>query len=78
MTTTKLCEAERLAQVRAACVSGAARRIRLAARLSQADAAGAIGADPSALSRWERGERSPRGQAALRYGELLDRLGRTA
>lgn len=75
--TTSLREVERLAYVRAACASGEARRIRLAARLSLADVAGAISADLSAISRWERGERVPRGAAALRYGQLLDRLGRS-
>lgn len=75
--TTTLREVERLAKVRAACASGEARRIRQAARLSLADVAGAIGVDLTAISRWERGERSPRGAAALRYGELLDRLERS-
>jgi DNA-binding transcriptional regulator YiaG len=65
---------KRLAEARALVASGEARRIREAARLSLVNVAGAVGADPSAIGRWERGERTPRGPAALKYAQLLTRL----
>jgi len=60
------------------CSSGRARLIRLNAALSLAEIAAAIGGDPpvspSTIFRWERGDRSPHGEAATRYCELLDDL----
>jgi transcriptional regulator with XRE-family HTH domain len=63
-----------LARLRALCSAGLARQIRLAGRLSQADVAEDVGVDPSVISRWETGDRKPRGDAALRYLMLLDLL----
>lgn len=71
MATTS---AERLSRLRGITSSGEARQIRERARLSQADVARSVGADQSTVARWERGERAPRGAAALKYALLLDRL----
>jgi DNA-binding transcriptional regulator YiaG len=65
---------QELAEAREFIASGEARRIREAARLSLADVAGAVGADYSGVGRWERGERVPRGPAAIKYARLLTRL----
>lgn len=64
----------RLADTRAAAAAGAARSLRLAAGLSLGEVARELGVSVSCVFRWETGERRPRGDAALRYGELLERL----
>lgn len=64
----------RLVWVRAAVSSGEARRLREAAQLSIGEVASACGVDQSTVWRWERGARSPRGDKALRYGELIESL----
>lgn len=48
--------------------------IRAQAGLSLADIATPVGVSPTTILRWERGERSPHGEAALRYADLLDQL----
>jgi DNA-binding transcriptional regulator YiaG len=63
-----------LAKVRALTESGEARNIRQNARLSLPDIASAVGSHPSTVYRWENGERRPHGDAAIRYGNLLDEL----
>ena len=63
-----------LAEVRALAASGAARSIRLGARLSLSEVADQLGVSTSTVFRWERGQRNPRGEAALRYGALLAEL----
>lgn len=63
-----------LARLRGLCETGMARHIRLAAGLSQAEVANEIDADVSVISRWETGERRPRGTAASRYLRVLDSL----
>jgi DNA-binding transcriptional regulator YiaG len=65
-----------LARVRAMAQSGRAREIRLAAKLSLYDVAGAIGSNASSVQRWETGQRRPYGAAALRWTGLLDALAR--
>lgn len=50
---------------------GTARAIRERAELSIEAIAGAVGSSKAALSRWERGERTPRGQQAVRWASLL-------
>ncbi|MDQ3640970.1 MAG: helix-turn-helix domain-containing protein [Actinomycetota bacterium] len=71
----RLDEATKLSRARSLASSGAARTIRLANHLSLAEMARAAGiGSPVTVMRWERGERSPRGEAAIRYCELLDRL----
>jgi DNA-binding transcriptional regulator YiaG len=63
-----------LARVRALCASGAARSIRVAARMSLREVGRSLGVSPSTVLRWEERDRQPRGDAGLRYGALLDRL----
>lgn len=64
----------RLAQVRQATASGAARELRISARLSRSEAAEFCGVDQSTIWRWENAQRTPRGAAALRYARLLETL----
>lgn len=64
----------KLSDVRALTASGAARTIRTGARLSLSEVGAACGVGASAVHRWETGRRSPRGEAALRYGALLRAL----
>jgi transcriptional regulator with XRE-family HTH domain len=64
----------KLVTVRAAAQSGRTRQIRLAAGLSLRELADAVGVGASTLYRWETGDRRPRGDAALRYAELLNEL----
>jgi DNA-binding transcriptional regulator YiaG len=65
-------------RARRALKSGRAIEIRLAAGLSQSEIATALGVSQAAVCRWEAGERRPRGDAARRYGQLLDVLERAA
>ncbi|MFI6469007.1 helix-turn-helix domain-containing protein [Streptomyces sp. NPDC050516] len=64
----------RLVRVRTEASSGAARLARIKARLSLSEIAELCGVDPSTIWRWERGKRVPRGEPALRYGQVLDDL----
>jgi transcriptional regulator with XRE-family HTH domain len=64
-------ELELLARVRELAVSGEAKRLRITARLSQPEIAAACGTTPSAISRWESGRRTPRGEAARRYAAII-------
>ena len=54
---------------------GAARTIREAAGLSQAEIAAALKVTQTAVSRWERGERVPRGNPPRPTPDSLERLG---
>lgn len=71
MTDTEL-----LAWIRGACVSGRAQSIREAASISRSELARDVGVTEPTVSRWENGARSPKGDAALRYAEVLRRLDR--
>jgi transcriptional regulator with XRE-family HTH domain len=51
--------------------SGAARHLREAAGVHAAEIARQLNVSPAAISRWERGERSPRPQHAEAWGRLL-------
>ena len=65
----------RLANLRSATRSGAARSLRMAAGLSLREVAGSIGVGVPTLWRWETNDRVPRNSAAaLRYADLLDAL----
>lgn len=66
-----------LTRVRGLCRSGAARAIRQSAGLSLSEVAEAVGVQPTTIQRWEVGQRSPRGEAAIRYLEQLDILAGT-
>lgn len=63
-----------LARVRGLARSGAARSIRVAAGLSYGEMAQVLHVSRTTILRWERCERVPRGEKALAYLELLDRL----
>lgn len=68
----------RLADVRAALASGEAQRLREAAQLSIGEVARACGVDQSTVWRWEQGKRIPRGQTAIRYGNVINSLRKQA
>jgi len=63
-----------LSRVRSLAASGVARAVRERAGLSLSEMAGTIGVGISTLSRWERAERAPRGEAALAYARVLEEL----
>lgn len=65
-----------LTAVRALARSGRARELRLAAGLSLAELAAAIGVAAPTIHRWEIAARRPHGNAAIRYGAVLDALER--
>ncbi len=71
-------ELARIATARELARTGAARRIRLTAGLSLSEFSEAIGAAPSAISRWESGQRTPRPRVALRYAAVLETLQQVA
>lgn len=54
--------------------AGAARDLRRAAGLTQADVGAELGVHSSTVGRWETGSRSPRGDAVFRYAEFLAEL----
>lgn len=68
--------ASELAEIRRLINSGRARTIRMSAKVSLAEVAEDIedGVSPTTVLRWERGQRSPHGPAALAYLEVLRRL----
>lgn len=66
----------RIARAKRFAASGEGRRIRKEAGLSQPQLADPIGVDPATLCRWESGKRSPRGEAALLWLDLLEELDR--
>ena len=57
--------------VRRLTITGGARALRQAARVSASEVARQIGASPSTVCRWERGERRPTGDVGARYVRLL-------
>lgn len=63
--------AQSLAAIRRLLRSGEAKFIRLEAGLTQGELARLLDVTPGAVSRWEAGDRIPRGEVALRYRELL-------
>lgn len=63
-----------MARARTLAASGQARSIRQKARLSQGDVAAVVGVSVSTVCKWEHQQRTPRGDAAARYGAFLDRL----
>jgi len=72
--TTSTRALQQVADARRFIASGEARQLREALNLSLMDVAPTLLADPSAIGRWERGERIPRGPAAIKYVRLLKRL----
>lgn len=55
---------------------GSGRRIREAAKLPMRLVAQNVGVKESTISRWEKGQRRPRGEGAVRWALLLDQLDR--
>jgi transcriptional regulator with XRE-family HTH domain len=74
VTTDRLLAAT---QARAALRDGRVRKLRVRLGLSQRELAEAVGADESALSRWEAGLRVPRTAVAERLGLVLRALEET-
>ncbi len=54
--------------------NGSGRRIREQANMRQQEMARRIGITSTGLYRWERGQRRPRGDAAVRWVQQLSRL----
>jgi transcriptional regulator with XRE-family HTH domain len=54
--------------------NGGARAIREGAGLTASEVARELGVTTGALSRWERGQRVPRTDAAVRWAVLLRRM----
>lgn len=73
MSTTEIVS---LAGVRLATESGRARAIRESARVSQSEIARSLGVSQACVSRWEAGDRLPRGKPAQRYARMLRDLER--
>jgi transcriptional regulator with XRE-family HTH domain len=67
-------EAEALSFARRAVRAGLARPLRIEAGLSQAEVGRVCGVTHAAVSRWESGDRLPRGDAGITFGLLLRRL----
>lgn len=63
-----------VAQARQYAVTGRGRDLRIAQGLSLRETATAIDVSAAGLWRWERGERVPRGAAAVRWAQLLRQL----
>ena len=63
-----------LVKVRGLAKSGAARAIREGAGLSLGEVASAVGVAKTTVYRWESGDRRPRGDRAIAYGQLLTDL----
>jgi transcriptional regulator with XRE-family HTH domain len=72
MTTTELLERVRMR--RSLPEPRVRRAIRLAAGVSQADVAEALGVAQRTVARWELGQANPRGASLVSYVELLDAL----
>ena len=70
----KTADALLLAEARSLARSGEARRLRERATLSQVEEAAVVGVVATTVSRWESGDRTPRGEAGIRYGRFLQRL----
>jgi DNA-binding transcriptional regulator YiaG len=72
LTTAQLV---RIANLRDACRSGAARALRVSAGLSLQNVSDTTGIGVATLWRWETGDRQPLAtKQALRYADLLDEL----
>jgi transcriptional regulator with XRE-family HTH domain len=56
------------------CRSGEAKEIRASAGVSLQEVGSDVGVSFSAIWRWERGDRLPRGPEAIEYGRVLDEL----
>lgn len=71
MSALDMITAPAIAVARRLAANGTARQIRLAAGLSLYDVARDVGVRAGTVSRWETAQRVPRGEAAVRWAELL-------
>lgn len=69
--TSRIRDLERLAETRVLAASGQARDVRIAAHLSQSEIAEACDVSPALVSRWESGDRVPRGNSGRIYARLI-------
>jgi len=67
-------EADMHAELHRLVFSGEAKKLREESGLTLAIVARSVGADRAQVSRWEKGQRRPTGQAARDYLHLLHRL----
>jgi DNA-binding transcriptional regulator YiaG len=74
LTLLAVNDVQQIAWARRMARSGSARFIREAAGFSASEVARVVGVSPATVSRWERGERIPRADAAERWAELLRKL----
>ena len=56
--------------------SGEGRRVRVSAGVSQAAVAKAVGVSPAAVAHWETRHRTPQGDRAARYCDVITLLSR--
>ena len=75
---TKIPEVIQLAKARAMARNGEAQAIRERNHLTISEVAREIEVSPSSVMRWEKGERSPRGDSAIRFAELMHKLDKVA
>ncbi|HZU54822.1 MAG TPA: helix-turn-helix domain-containing protein [Actinocrinis sp.] len=71
----RLSTADRVLEVTEWIRTGEARERRIRSGLSQSEVAASCDASPTAVLRWERGERRPRGRYAVAYHKVLEQLG---
>lgn len=69
---------ELLAEARYLAATGEARRIRHAVGATVTEIAEQVGRTHATVSRWENGLRTPRGDAGVKYGELLRKMRKAA
>lgn len=67
-------EADWRAALNSMVVSGTCKEVRTRAGLTRAVIARSVGTHPTAIGRWERGERRPTGDAGRAYFDLINRL----
>jgi transcriptional regulator with XRE-family HTH domain len=67
-------DVDQMVWVRRVASTGGAKAIREGAGLSMSEVAREARCSVSAISRWESGQRTPRGDAAERWATLLRRL----
>jgi transcriptional regulator with XRE-family HTH domain len=73
---TGMNDTEQLSWVRGLCASGEAKNIRTQAGVSPEEIARDVGCAAPTVYRWENGLRSPKGEIALKYAQVMRRLDR--
>lgn len=76
--TTSEAQMRRISEARKAFATGEALKLRLAANVSQAEFARAVGSSPASVSLWESGQRTPGSDFALKCWSALATLRRAA